>query len=137
MEVLIGNFRYALHHRGSKVLLYCQTDKMWKSITPSHDPDPYYPDTLIWLKARFHTGIYQIEIKNGDDITVEGVKLYPMLVKFPGVYCEHWACLTQPRLPDNKEWTPFLFVSSDARANVMEYVTNKEIYSLGDVANYW
>ena len=60
-----------------------------------------------------------------------------MLVKFPGAYCEHWACLTQPRLPDNREWTPFLFVSSDARANVMEYVTNKQIYSLGDVANYW
>jgi hypothetical protein len=59
-----------------------------------------------------------------------------MLVKYPGLYCYTWSLLAQQGLPEDKEWTPFLFVNSDARANVTEFITNEGIVSLGDVADY-
>lgn len=109
--------------QGSKLVFYDHISKQWLGVRT--ETLMTYHATIKLLKWLFREGT--IEIQAWDGIPVEGLMLYPMVVKFPEQSCHEWWLLAQRGLTEDSDWTPYLFVNSEARRKVMEMITNDAI----------
>ena len=64
-----------------------------------------------------------LEIATDPRFEINGVTLYPMIIKFKNCLCPSYMHLLR-KSTDNSKWSPFLFTSKKRRTKTVNYLTN-------------
>jgi len=64
-----------------------------------------------------------LEIATDPRFEINGVTLYPMIIKFKNCLCPSYMHLVR-KSTDNSKWSPFLFTSKKRRTKTVNYLTN-------------
>ena len=64
-----------------------------------------------------------LEIATDPRFEINGVTLYPMIIKFKNCLCPSYMHLLR-KCTDNSKWSPYLFTSKNRRNKIVDYLTN-------------
>lgn len=109
--------------QGSRLVFYCHMEKHWLAVMPQSALT--FQVNVSFMKSLFQER--HIQVRAWDCITIDGVTLYPMVVKFPGQECPAWTLIAQRGILGDSVWTPYLFVNEEARRKTMDIIMNDNI----------
>ena len=122
LDHITRGVKNAIDH-GSRLVFYCHIEKQWLAVM--RESALTLQVNVSFMKSLFIER--HIEVRSWGSIVVDGVTLYPMVVKFPGQVCPEWMLLAERGIPADSDWTPYLFVNEEARRRIMDMIMNNDV----------